>query len=135
MKITQTIRNLDKVLGTKPETTEVKPRVASKPPRKRPERPVIQQKHLDRLAFAEVVNARAAITGQMIGPLVFSETGMPLVEQIRHPECVLLVSVWCAYIALSSRLAWDFYNPNGIFEKVEMACGQISMLLFLMQII
>jgi hypothetical protein len=59
------------------------------------------------------------------------ETGMPLTEQVSHPECAVLVSVWCLYIALSSRLTWDFYNPRGIAETVEISCGQISMLLFM----
>jgi hypothetical protein len=129
MKIVQTIRNLDKVLGTIPETKSKvsKPR----PPPAQPARPLVKEKHMDMMTFAEVVNARAAITGQIIGPLVFMETGMPLTEQVSHPECALLVSVWCLYIAMSSRLTWDFYNQRGIFETVEISCGQISMLLFM----
>lgn len=124
----RTLRNLDRVLGTSKESKPRLPRPRPPKPQRpgRPQRP----KPSPHWARAEVVNARLATAGQLVGPLVYADTGLDLAHQLERPECWALIATTTLYVALASRITRELYDAESPAAQLELGFGQASMLLW-----
>jgi hypothetical protein len=129
MNYKKTLVNLDKVLGIR-NTVKIKKKVA-KPSKPNPEPSKEAPKPY--WNYAEVVNGRCAMLGQVLGPYVYATKGLTLYDQIVHYPLatVSLAGVLWAYIAGMSMVGGQFYNPKGTLENIELGLGQGCMLLWL----
>lgn len=111
-----TLRNLDRVLGTRVATMKIrKPRSLSPPP------PKIEHEHLKEVNladFVEKVNGRCAVTGLYIGKAMFQFTGQDLLHQLIDDPVMagVLVGTDFTVITLMSAL---LYKPTNYDNFVE----------------
>jgi hypothetical protein len=134
-----TINHLERVLGLPPPSCPINPGKQGKPgkPKGTNGKPKDTKPIAKHWFLAEVINARCAMAGQLLGPAVASETGLNVVEQLQqHPApCLTLVAAVCLYFGMITILTIPWYNPKGLPEQLEMGLGQMAMFLFLLAFI
>lgn len=142
-----TIRNLERVLQAPPPPKPPSASVSTRVPRSVPgqvqaiwsaSRVGLQLQ--ERLTggdweYAETLNARLSMTGHVVGPLVYMDTGLPLVEQVHEPASWVLLVCTVVYFHGLSSFMWPMLDRRGYAYVAEMMVGHLSMLWWILVLI